>query len=55
MREIVSFKDLEHIINRRIDVIDGQGFTIPFVRFMSMTIKEVLEIFSHGWKYNPTI
>lgn len=55
MKEIRGFSDLAHIIERRCPIIDNHGFTIKFEDFMHMSIKEVVAIFDHGWKYNPTI
>lgn len=54
MRYIKSFNDIILIINQKLDVVDEHGHKIPFVRFVSLSLVEIVNILNSGdWEYQP--
>ena len=51
-RPIKSFADVEYIIKYKCDVRDPAGHVIPFVRFLGLTLVELMnDVFPSAWTY----
>jgi len=52
MRKIKSLADVQRILDYKCDVRDTQGHNIPFVRFVSMKLVDIVNIFTEEWTYS---
>jgi hypothetical protein len=53
MQKITSLLDINYIINNRVDLKDDKGYVIPFVRFMSYSLIQVVRLINTGnYTYN---
>lgn len=53
MKKIRSFSDVTYIINNKCDVKDAMGHTIPFVRFLGISLLEIVNLINDGtWEYS---
>jgi hypothetical protein len=53
MKKIKSFADVEYIINNKIDVKDDRGYTVTFVRFLNLTLLQIVTIINdRSWEYS---
>lgn len=53
MKEIRNFMDIELIVEYKLDVRDSQGYLVPYVRFISLPLIEIIKLLKTGWKYDP--
>lgn len=53
MKKIKSFSDIEYIIKYKCDVKDNNNYNIPFVRFLSFDLLDIIKIINDGtWQYS---
>lgn len=48
MKQVKSFTDIEFIIKHKLDLRDNQNNKLDFVRFLGMTLIEVIGIINSG-------
>lgn len=54
MKKIKSFNDIYFIVNQKLDVYSVDGSTVPFVRFLSIPLLDIINIINEGdWSYIP--
>ncbi len=44
MKVIKTFQDITFIINNKCDVYEPRGYVIPYVRFLSLSLLEIINI-----------
>lgn len=54
MKKITSFNDISLIIRFKCDVIDNKGHNMPFVKFLSMSLVDIVNnVLNEGtWTYD---
>jgi hypothetical protein len=53
MIKITSMSDINTIINQKLNVVDNQGYTVDFVRFVNLPLIQICQIINQQtWSYD---
>lgn len=50
-RELNSLDDLNVLLKDRVDLVDSQGYKVAFIKFIQMSLMEILNLLNTGWYF----